>query len=71
MKLQHKDHCVLKGITKKPIYFLFYIIYLLESNTTLQKISFQSYLHLNIYIYNLLLQCENFKLMHDNEKISY
>jgi hypothetical protein len=45
MKLQHKSR-VLKGITKKPIYFLFYRIYLLESNITLQKIGFQSYLHL-------------------------
>ncbi len=40
MKLQHKDHCVLKGITKKPIYFLFDRIYMLESNITLQKIGF-------------------------------
>jgi hypothetical protein len=46
MKLQHKDHCVLKGITKKRIYFLFDRIYLLESNITLQKIG---YLHLEKY----------------------
>jgi hypothetical protein len=56
MKLQHQDHCVLKGTTKKPIYFLFDRIYLLESNITLQKIGFQSYLHLenilNTYLYN-------------------
>jgi hypothetical protein len=45
MKLQHKDHYVLKNITKKPMYFLFDRIYLLESNITLQKIGFQSYLH--------------------------
>jgi len=37
MKLQHEYHCVLKDITKKPIYFLFDRIYLLESNITLQK----------------------------------
>jgi hypothetical protein len=49
MKLQHKDCCVLKGITKKPICFSFYRIYLLESNITVQKIGFQSYLHLKIY----------------------
>jgi len=36
---------------KKPIYSFFDRIYLLESNIRLQKIGFQSYLHLkNIYI---------------------
>jgi hypothetical protein len=30
MKLQHKNHCVLKGITKKPKYFLFDKIYLIH-----------------------------------------
>jgi GH35 family endo-1,4-beta-xylanase len=50
MKLQHKNNCVLHGITKKPIYFLFNIIYLLEPNITLQKIGFQSHLHLEFNI---------------------
>jgi hypothetical protein len=50
MKLQHKNNCVLKGITKKPIYFLLNRTYLLESNITLQKIGFQSYLHLEFDI---------------------
>ncbi len=49
MKLQHKYYCVLKGITKKPIYFFIDRIYLLESNITLQKIGFQNYLHLGKY----------------------
>jgi hypothetical protein len=49
MKLQHKDLCVLKGITKKHIYFLFDRVYLFESNITLQKIGFQNYLHLGKY----------------------
>jgi hypothetical protein len=66
MKLQHKHHCSLKGITKKPIYFLFDRTFLFESNITLQKTSFQSYLHLGKYTENLFLQCENFKLMHNN-----
>jgi hypothetical protein len=49
MKLQHKDHYVLKGIIKKCIYFLFDRIHLLEPNITLQKIGFQSYLHIEKY----------------------
>jgi len=60
MKLQHKNNYVLQGITKKPIYFFFNIIYLLESNITLQKIGFQSYLHLEFNI---------FKTYFDNVKI--
>jgi hypothetical protein len=62
MKLQHKDHCVLKGITKKPMYFLFYRIYLthtwIKYYTT--KIGFQIYLHLEKSNKNLLLQFEIF-----------
>jgi hypothetical protein len=50
MKLQHKDHCVLKGTTKKHVFFFFDRIYLFESNIRLQKIGFQSYLHLEKYI---------------------
>jgi hypothetical protein len=57
MKLQHKSCCVLKGITKKPIHFFLDRIYLFESNITLQKIGFQSYLHLGkilkTYFYNV------------------
>jgi hypothetical protein len=33
MKLQHKDDCVLEGITKKPIYFPFDTIYLTHTWT--------------------------------------
>ncbi len=28
MKLEHKGHCIFKGLTKKKIYFLFGKIYL-------------------------------------------
>jgi hypothetical protein len=42
---------------------------ILESNGTLQKIGFKSYLHLEKSIWNLLLQCKIKKLMHNNENI--
>jgi hypothetical protein len=48
MKLQHKDDYVLEGITKKPIYFLFYRIYLTRAwiKYYTAKKGFKNYLHL-------------------------
>jgi hypothetical protein len=73
-KLRHKNHSLLEvGNFFLIIFFsvLKYTWHILQTNTTLQKLDFNNYLHLEKPIFNLLLQCEIWKLMHKNEKIFY
>jgi len=47
-----------------------YTWHIFESNVTLRKVGFKSYLNLEKSTWNLLLQCKIKKLMHNNEEVS-